>query len=92
MKEVKLSLLQSWVRITRLLIQLKKAWDKHVDIWEATPKGEIEMMPQEAQKFLSKNFNRSKFDIMLPRMVDYWRSLGGIEALEIKVKEEKEDK
>ena len=89
MKEPKgpkqLSLTQSWTIFVRLLIQMKNVWEKHSATWAITPKDELERLPVEFQKFLCRNFNRSKFDIMLPRLVDYWRTIGGVEALQVKL-------
>ena len=84
-RERKLKLIQSWNKIARLFNELKEAWDAHKKLWEETPRQEIETYPPKYQKFLARNFNRSKFDIMLPRMVDYWRTIGGVGELQVKV-------
>lgn len=82
MKE-RLKLVQSWNKISNLLIELRDTWEEHRERWALVPKTEIEMLPPEYQKFLARNFNRSPFNIMLPRMVDYWRTLGGVDALRV---------
>lgn len=84
-KERKLKLMRSWNKIARLFNELKEAWDVHMKLWEETPRQEIETYPTRYQRFLARNFNRSKFDIMLPRIVDYWRTIGGVGELRVKV-------
>lgn len=74
-------LLESWNKFAGLLIEAGKVWEEHTKLVARVPKEEIEELYVELQKFVSKNFNKSKFDIMLPRLVDYWRTLGGIETL-----------
>lgn len=85
MEKQGLSVTQSWAIFVGLLIQTKKAWETHREVWAETPRDEIERLSPEWQKFIARNFNRSEFNIMLPRLVDFWRGLGGIEALRVKV-------
>lgn len=78
-------LLASWNKFAGLLIEAGKVWEEHTKLVAGVPKEEIEELYVELQKFVSKNFNKSKFDIMLPRLVDYWRTLGGIETLFVRL-------
>ena len=78
-------LLASWNKFAGLLIEAGKVWKEHTKLVAKVPKEEIEELCVELQKFVSKNFNKSKFDIMLPRLVDYWRALGGIETLFVRL-------
>lgn len=89
--EVKPSLKGTWNKFARCLIEAKKSWEEHQELWAETPTSEIEKLPVEFQKFLTKSFNRSSFEVLLPRLVDYYRAYGGIETLVVKIhKEEKE--
>jgi len=84
-KEQKLNVIQTWSKFANLLLKLKEAWDEHQEVWMVTSREEIQNLPLEWQKFVARNFNRSEFNIMLPRLVDFWRGLGGIEALRIEL-------
>lgn len=86
-------LVASWNRFAKALVRTKKAWDNHVKLMCVTSAKDVELAPVEAQRFLSKAFNKSRFDVMIPRMVDYWRTIGGIDqlvvAMPVKVKKKK---
>lgn len=75
------NVVQTWNKFSNLMVRTAKAWEEHREVWTLTPKTDIEKLPVKLQRFLARNFNRSKFDIMLPRMVDYWRTIGGVGTL-----------
>lgn len=91
MEKRKLSLTESWDRVVELLVQLKEAWEEHMELWLETPRDEVQNLSPEYQRFLARNFNRSKFDIVLPRLVDFWRTIGGVKALRVKAEKPKLD-
>lgn len=72
---------ESWTRFAKSLIETKEAWEVHKELCEGFGSRDIEMLRPEVGKFVSKSFNKSKFDVLLPRLVDYWRTIGGVEEL-----------
>jgi hypothetical protein len=82
----------SWNKFARLMVQLKRAWEDHQELWLTVTSQEREALSPEFQRVLSRNFNQSRFEIMLPRIIDYYRAYGGIETLVVPVPKEKEKK
>lgn len=80
---------RTWNTFASRLVSTKLAWEEHRKAWLEIGAREIEKLDPAFQRFLSKNFNRSEFDIMLPRLVDFYRGYGGIESLVVKTKKEK---
>jgi len=78
-----------WNRFVRALFAAEKHWAALQEVMCERTSKEIELLGEQAQRFLSKNFIKSRFVIMLPRLVDYWRSIGGLQELEIKSKEDR---
>lgn len=85
-EEIKPNVMQTWNAFARALIETKKAWNTHVETWAEISTRDVEMLPLEFQRFLGASFNRSKFEVLLPRLIDYYRGYGGIETLYIKLK------
>lgn len=85
----RVSLEKTWNTFAKLLNQTKKAWEEHQRAWGETSARERESLPIGFQRFVAQNFNRSKFDIMLPRLVDFYRAYGGIEMLVVEETKEK---
>lgn len=80
-----------WGRWNLLLLLLRAA----KDVWEkgifGTPSVEIERLGSPKVKVLSI-YRLAKFEVMLPRFVDYWRAYGGLEDMALDIqKDAKED-
>ncbi len=78
--------IDTWNDFIAIMIEARTAWEKHMKV--ANLNREVQTvdasgrsLPIEALRCLSGTFNRAKFDIALPRLVDYWRGSGGLEAL-----------
>ena len=80
-----------WNRFISGLIQARIEWGKLQVMVASMERRELDELPIEAQRFLTKSFFKSTFNVMLPRMVDYWRTLGGLDELKVKTKEENKD-
>lgn len=87
-KVVPLTVAETWNTFASRLVSAKLAWEEHRKLWQETSRIEIEKLPPEVQRFVSKSFNRSEFDVMLPRLVDFYRGCGGIEILVVKLNRE----
>lgn len=72
---------KSWTRITDLFCTLDKYWKEHRDLMLVNRGKSLEGIPIDIQKHLAMNFNIASLDIALPRIVNYWRSQGGIHSL-----------
>ena len=79
-----------WNKFVRTLMAAERNWEALQEIMANRPRTDFELFSPKAQKFLSKGFIKAKFNIMLPRVIDYWRSIGGLEELLIPF-EEKSD-
>ncbi len=78
--------IDTWNDFITIMIEARSVWEKHMkvvslsrDIQTIDASGRN--LSIEALRCLSGTFNRAKFDIALPRLVDYWRLSGGLEAL-----------
>lgn len=80
-----------WNRFVRALATAERHWKELGLIMAEQNRSEVQRLSPAAQRFLSKGFVKAKFDIMLPRIVDYWRSIGGLKELLIPTKEERND-
>lgn len=80
-EEREVKLLRSWNKFANLMVEAGEAWKEHQETMLGFSSGEIETFSPALQRFVSKNFNKSRFDVMLPRLVDYWRSIGGVGEL-----------
>ena len=80
-----------WNRFISGLIQARNEWFRLQRMVASIKRKELDELPIEAQRFLTKSFFKSTFNVMLPRMVDYWRTLGGLDELKVKTKEENKD-
>ena len=81
------ALLDNWVTMVSLLGVLQEKWNAHI---ENVHKMNIDYVHPQLQKHMAHGFNRAEFYLALPDLVEYGRSLGGIECLQIR-KEKKED-
>lgn len=82
---------KTWNKVAQGILDLKDAWEDHLIAMGGRPN--IELLPPEAQRFLRLTFNRSKFEVAIPRIIDYMRGIGGAEELLVSItKEEKKEK
>jgi len=81
------NLLENWGELVKLLFEFREKWAKHLGFVQIM---NIDYVDSRLQRHLSHGFNRAEFYLALPDLVEYARSLGGIEYLQIG-KEKKED-
>lgn len=81
-----LSPVDSWNKVFTLLAEADEAWQEHQQV-VANWQGKMETLPAFAQRCLSFATNKSKFDVMLDRMIRFARNQGGLKNLVIKEKE-----
>lgn len=84
--------IDTWNDFITAMMKARDAWEIHKEL--AMQRQEVTTidalgreLPIEALRCLGGTFNRAKFDIALPRLVDYWRRSGGLEALYFPVKD-----
>lgn len=89
MEEAKVEerLLDNWKEVVRLLFELREKWLKHLEFVQIM---NIDYVDVKLQSYLANGFNRAEFYLAIPDLVEYARSLGGIEYLQIG-KEKKEN-
>lgn len=86
--------LENYKRIVDLLLELEKCWEKHTEFMSQRPY--IGDFPRNAQRFLKHSYNRSKFVLGVPRILENARVIGGLQQMvfelpvEAKTKKEKE--
>ena len=78
---------ESWNRFAWFMIEAERAWKEHQEKFLEVSSRDIEELPLSFQEFLSKSWSRSKFDVMIPRLVDYTRASGGLERMFIETEE-----
>lgn len=83
-------LVRKWGRFINSMRRLEKDWENFVEGVANLPREEVQSLPLQVQKGLSM-FGKSKFNVMLPRFVDFIRAFGGLEYLEVPKEEEKEE-
>ena len=78
--------IDTWNEFVIHMLNARKAWGKHLALCMKQrmtsvtgPSGKD--LPGRAIRALAGTYNRAKFDIALPRLVDYWRASGGLEGL-----------
>lgn len=86
---------ETWNNFVEKFIESHDAWNEHRKEMEFLRLDEgaraLEVLPPAAQRFLRLTFNTSKFEVAIPRMVDYMRGIGGIETLRLSLEEELEE-
>lgn len=87
-------LVRRWFRFIGSMKRLEHDWKLVNELAETMTRDEMQMLPIQVQKGITM-FGRSKFTVMLPRFVDYMRTVGGLESLmmpkEIEEKEESDE-
>jgi len=75
------------------LEKIEKAWEELRNVAKGQ-RGQLQNEALDVQKALAMPFVKSRFDIGLPRLLDYARLRGGFDRLRVKqvAKEEKETK
>jgi hypothetical protein len=75
-------LVDSWNKVIIHLVLARRAWEEHREMRaQVTPKQIERILNPEEQRYLSNIFYKSKFEVLLPRLVDYWRGRGGVDTL-----------
>ena len=70
----------NWDALILYILEAEKCWNKlNSDLSESGIRG-LETFPLVIQKALAM-FKRQKFNVMLPRLVDYTRSAGGLQTM-----------
>lgn len=80
-------IIDTWNGFVLALVRAKVLWGELQEITASMERKEFDKLPIEAQRFVTKSFFKATFNVMLPRMVDYWRTLGGLAKLKIQIKE-----
>jgi hypothetical protein len=79
-------IVKGWNAFVDAMIYARDLWEKHQQRMLSTPRSELEnQLTREARKVLASTTHRAKFDIALPRLVDIWRTTGGLENLIVPV-------
>ncbi len=70
---------EKWNEFLDKMIEARGLWGEYQEmrIVEGMPKD----LDVPSMRHMSSTLHRAKFDIALPRLVDYWRRYGGIEGL-----------
>ena len=79
-----------WNNFIAKFIQLRTCWEKILNFIAENNIVTLQNAPVELQRFLAK-FRNQKFTVLLPRIVTYFKSQGGLEEMKIKVKKKKLD-
>ena len=87
MKKGEKNVTKAWNEFVLALVRVKVLWQDLQKITNSMERKEFDTLPIEAQRFVTKSFFKASFNVMLPRMVDYWRTLGGLDKLKILIKE-----
>lgn len=77
--------IEFWNSIVEHLIAAKKDWEKLQEVFSAQTS--LNRLNYNGNKKLSVINPKSKFDVFLPRFVDSWRRMGGIEEFIITEKD-----
>lgn len=86
MKKEENRIIEVWNEFILALTRAKLLWGKLQKVTSSMERRELERLPIEAQRFVTKSFFKASFNVMLPRMVAYWRTLGGLDRLKIQIK------
>ena len=71
---------EKWNEFLDKIIEARELWGEYQEI--RTLKGvNIEGLDVPSMRHMSSTLHKAKFDIALPRLVDYWRRYGGIEGI-----------
>jgi len=73
---------KAWNSYIAKLLVAKKTWESYMDEVLSLSLEEIENFPVVLQDTIA-NYREQKFEIMLPRFVDYWRGAGGLEEMKL---------
>lgn len=82
-----MKIVNKWNRFIELMIATKKAWE---DLREQSSHSitEWDRLSPLAQKILTIGNRKAKFEVAMPRLMDFWRGHGGVETLRISVRNE----
>ncbi len=71
---------EKWNEFLDKLVEAKKLWEEYQEM--RIVKGiDLDGLSVPSMRHMSSTLHRAKFDIALPRLVDYWRRYGGIEGI-----------
>ncbi len=76
---MKMTSAEIWNKFLDKMVEAREVWGEYqeIRIVEGLPKD----LDTPSMRHMSSTLHRAKFDIALPRLVDYWRRYGGIEGL-----------
>jgi len=72
----------AWNTFIGRLLLAKRAWESYERQVDALGLEEVEDFSVGLQNVIA-NYREQKFEIMLPRFVDYWRGAGGLEEMKL---------
>ena len=81
---------KKWNKFVELMTATKKAWESLANIDRKGPR--FQNLSPKAQKVLTIANTRSKFEVAMPRLMDYWRGYGGLENLLVPMPIKKKEK
>lgn len=76
--------MQAWNQFVLLAIQTKEAWKRYEEKASLLGSPEVEKFPISYQ-LTGSRFRRGSFEVMFPRIIDYYRGNGGLDGLVAKV-------
>ena len=76
-QEERTELWERWNMFLDLLGEAKKFWEEEV---RGASRGEVELYGGSKAKILQL-YRREKFEILTPRLIEYYRGYGGLEAM-----------
>ena len=82
---------EEWNRFIRALLSARSAWNRCRELMDSQP--DLDDLPVPAIQRLSKMQPKTRFGVLMPRFVDYYRLVGGLEEMVIELpKEETKEK
>jgi len=78
---------ENWNNFVESLQAAKNCWEKHTEFMAQLTGSTVE--DRKAQILFTRFHPRTKFDVILPVVIGYWRSHGGLSELLIPVKTKK---
>ena len=82
--EEELPLWQKWNKFVDLLAEAKDYWETEI---RGITRKEVEMFGGRKAKILQL-YRLTKFEVLIPRFIDYWRGYGGLDAMKMEGKME----
>ncbi len=75
-----MSAAEKWNNFLDKMVEARESWAEYQE--ERIVKGiSLDTLDVPSMRHMSSSLHRAKFDIALPRLVEYWRRYGGIEGI-----------